>query len=145
MVSDCNIQKCGPRWLTILGLISLMGCQSAFLTLPGGRLTGDEVQVESFSFAADYGLLQLEVRPDKPYSVWLRVIVKNEKLYIDAAPNRRWHKYLADDPRVRVKLGDKIYPARVQLVTDKILLQEFLSNRSIYRLDPAQVTSDQGL
>jgi len=124
-------------WLLVLLLsVTLSGCNTAFLTLPGKTLKGEEISADSFAFAAEFDLLQLEVRPPDPYSVWLRVIVKNQHLYIDAANGRRWHKYLKDDPNVRIKLGDKIYPATMTIVTDKDLLLEFLRGRTIYRLDP---------
>ena len=124
-------------WLLVLLLgMTLSGCNTAFLTLPGKTLKGEEVSAGSFAFAAEFNLLQLEVRPSDPYSVWLRVIVKNQHLYIDAADNRRWHKYLKDEPNVRIKLGGKIYPATMTIVTDQDLLVEFLQGRTIYRLDP---------
>ena len=124
-------------WLLVLLLgMTLPGCSTAFLTLPGKTLKGEEVSAGSFAFAAEFNLLQLEVRPSDPYSVWLRVIVKNQHLYIDAADSRRWHKYLKDEPNVRIKLGDKIYPATMTIVTDQDLLDEFRQGRTIYRLDP---------
>ena len=99
-------------------------------------MEGEEISTSSFAFAAEFKLLQLEVRPSDPYSVWLRVIVKDQHLYIDAADSRRWHKYLKDDSNVRIKLGDKIYPATTTIVTDQDLLDEFLQGRTIYQLDP---------
>jgi hypothetical protein len=117
-------------------LLLLSGCQAAFLTFPGGRLSGPEVHASSFSFASEFELLQLEVRPSRPYSVWLRVEMYNDILYIDAAASRRWHGYMKDDSRVRIKLGDKVYPATATPVTDAGLLRHFLKGRTIYRLDP---------
>jgi hypothetical protein len=128
------------RVVGILVLIALSGCQTAFLTLPGKQLSGEAISTSSFKFASGFSLLQLEVRPAKPYSIWLRVVMKADELYIDAAPNRRWHKYLKDDSRVRVKLGNNIYPADAVLVTDEKLLKTFLRGRSIYRLDPIQTS-----
>lgn len=122
--------------LSSLVIILLSGCETAFLTFPGHTLKGQETSTSSFAFANEFNLLQLEVRPSDPYSVWLRVIVKNQHLYIDAANNRRWHRYLMDNPNVRIKLGDYIYPATMTIVTDQDLLKEFLQGRTIYRLDP---------
>jgi hypothetical protein len=125
------------KWLQVLLLsIALSGCNTAFLTFPGKTLKGEEISTGSFAFAAEFKLLQLEVRPSDPYSVWLRVIVINEHLYIDAADSRRWHKYLEDNPNVRIKLGNKIYLATTTIVTDQDLLDEFLQGRTIYQLDP---------
>ncbi|MCZ6503893.1 MAG: nitroreductase/quinone reductase family protein [Gammaproteobacteria bacterium] len=120
----------------LLVLLLISGCQTAFLMFPGGELSGQEIHASSFRFAGEFELLQLEVRPVRPYSVWLRVVMNGDNLYIDAAPGRRWLRYLKDNPRVRIKLGDKVYPATATLVTDTDLLTYFLKRRTIYRLDP---------
>ena len=120
----------------LLALVMISGCQTAFFTFPGGELRGQEIHASSFRFASEFELLQLEVRPLRPYSVWLRVVMNDDFLYIDAAPGRRWYRYLKGNPRVRVKLGDKIYPATATLVTDPDLLKHFLKGRTIFKLDP---------
>lgn len=122
--------------IVLLLILLLSGCRTAFLTIPGGELRGEEVRVSSFSFAVEFSILQLEVRPENPYSVRLRVLMNEGNLYIDAAKSRRWHRFLAADPNVRVKLGSKVYPASVTLITDAALLLNFIRGRSIYRLDP---------
>lgn len=116
--------------------VVLSGCQGPFLTFPGGALEGPVGHTESFAFAADHRLLQLETRPDDPYSVILAVTVIEGDLYVDAAPARRWHRNLADDSHVRVRLGGTIYPATAVLVDDPAIAERFLGGRSIYRLDP---------
>ena len=119
-----------------LVLVLISGCQTAFLIFPGGELSGREIHASSFRFAGEFELLQLEVRPARPYSVWIRVVMNGDNLYIDAAPGRRWLRYLMDNPEVRIKLGDKVYAATATLVTDTDLLTHFLDGRTIYRLDP---------
>lgn len=81
-------------------------------------------------------MLQLETRPTDPYSVNLRVTVIDDQLYIDAAEQRKWHAYLKEDPKVRVKLGARIYPAIAIVVNDEKVLRHFLAGRTVYRLDP---------
>ena len=49
----------------------------------------------------DEAFVDLEVRPDDPYSVTLNYIVKDGKLYIDPAEDRTWYQYLKEDDRVR--------------------------------------------
>ncbi len=120
----------------LITAILLGGCQSAFLTLPGARLTGEEQHVDSFRFARDYRLLRLEVRPEHPYSVWLRVVMRDDDLYIDAAPHRRWYRYLKENPHIRVQLGPKVYPALAMPVTDPALISTFIRGRNVYRLIP---------
>ena len=121
----------------LLLLIALLtACQSPALVFSGGALSGPAINADSFAFAAQYRLLQLEVRPEDPYSVNLRVSMHDDHLYIDAAPGRRWHKYLKQNSHVRVKLGDSVYPATAERVDDPEITKLFLSGRTIYRLVP---------
>lgn len=119
--------------LLILLCLGLTGCQTPFLLFPGKSLKGEEASAETFEFARDFTLLQLEV---DGYSVFLRSTVIERSLYIDAAPGRRWGKLLQHADQVRVKLGEKIYRAEVTVVTDSEIIDRFLSGRTIYRLDP---------
>ncbi len=75
-------------------LVTMAACQSPFLVFSGGALTGSVVATDSFAFAAEFKLLQLEVRPTAAYLVVLRVSMVDEQLYIDAAQHRRWNTYL---------------------------------------------------
>ena len=120
----------------LLLLALLTACQSPALVFSGGALSGPAITADSFAFAAQYKLLQLEVRPGDPYSVNLRVSMHNDHLYIDAASSRRWHKYLKQNNHVRVKLGDSVYPATAEPVDDPEIANLFPSGRTIYRLVP---------
>ncbi len=130
------LEKQTPGSVLIVSILLLSACQTAFLTFPGGALKGDEAKATSFSFANEFNLLQLETRPDDPYSIWLRVTVLDGELYIDAAENRRWHLYLSENPNIRIKLGDKIYRAIANRICDGVLEEKFLTGRTIYRIDP---------
>ena len=119
-----------------LAVVALSACQTPVFLFSGSTLTGEERTVDSFAFAKAYRLLAMEVRPADPYSVNLRVVMRQDQLYIDAAERRRWHKYLKEDPRVRVKLGDHVYPATAVVVEDSELTSQFLKGRTIYRIVP---------
>lgn len=106
------------------------------LVFPGGALGGDTRVTEDFSFASQYSVLQLETNPDDPYSVNLLIVVIDGKLYIDAAPGRRWHRYIEENPHVRVRIGGHVYPAIARHITDPKIVSRFLPGRTIYRLDP---------
>lgn len=125
--------------LTLLILLfSLAGCQSPFLVFPGGALDGEAGKTENFSFAREYRTLQLEVDSDDPYSVILRTTVIDGELYIDAAKSRRWSDRLAEDSKVRIKLGDRIYHAAAEVVNDPEITDRFLPGRTIYRINPVR-------
>lgn len=112
----------------------IISCSTPFLTLPGKSLQGIEANAESWEFAAEFKIMQLETRLLNPYSVFHLVVLKHNNLYLNAAKHRRWHDYIKQDPEVRVKLGDKIYRAIAVEVTDPEELKDFSTRRTIYRL-----------
>ena len=101
--------------ILVLGLsaLSFGACSGPFLVFPGGRLGGTEVTepVEDWSFV-DSTFMDLELRPEDPYSVTLNYFVRDGKLYVDPAEDREWYQYLKADDRVRVRFGfgDRVYP-----------------------------------
>jgi hypothetical protein len=127
----------------LFGIVWVVACQSPVLIFSGGTLAGPVSDTDSFIFAAQYKLLQLEVRPEDPYSVNLRVLLHDNELYIDAAEHRRWHKYLKLNPDVRIKLGDSVYRATAVRVSDPEITKLFIRGRTIYRLVPTTATARQ--
>jgi hypothetical protein len=125
--------------LVITVLVTSLGCGGPLLVIPGGELSGEVVTepVSDWSFVTD-SFIDLEVRPNDPYSVELNYIVKDGQLYIDSAEGRNWLEYLREDPRVRVRFGDKVYPLKAVLVGKPGELEGFDPERFIYRLDPRE-------
>lgn len=126
-------------WMILLsfpiGLAS--GCGGPFLIFPGGALSGVVVEqpVEDWSSVSDH-FVDLETRPEQPYSVELNYLVKDGDLYIDPAEGRRWLDHIRADSRVRVRFAGKIYPLKAVLVGRPGELEGFAKDRFIYRLDP---------
>lgn len=118
-------------------VVVLSGCGGPFLVFPGGELRGEVVNepVDDWSFVSDW-FVDLEVRPANPYSVELNYVVKDGALYVDPAEGRRWLDFVREDPRVRVRFGDRIYPLEAVLVGRPGELEGFPEDRFIYRLDP---------
>ena len=114
----------------------LQGCQSPFLVFPGGTLTGEPDTADTFAFAADHAILKLEVNPVKPYSVILRTTVIKGQLYIDAAKGRKWGNILAEQNKVRLGIGNKVYEAVATPVINTEIVKRFQQGRIVYRLDP---------
>jgi hypothetical protein len=115
---------------------ALFGCGGPVLIFPGGALSGTVVAepVSDWSFADDT-FVDLETRPDDPYSVELNYVVRDGRLYVDPAEGRTWLEHIRADPRVRVRFGDAIYPATAVLVGRPGELEGFDPDRFIYRLD----------
>ena len=122
----------------VLGLLCLVtGCGGPILVIPGGALSGEivETPVEDWSFA-DNLFLDLETRPDDPYSVELNYVLREGQLFVDPAEGRRWLDHIRADPRVRVRFDGKIYLATAVLVGSPGELPDFPEDRFIYRLEP---------
>ena len=117
--------------------VALAGCNGPLLVFPGGALGGEVVDPPptDWSFATDR-FIELETRPGDPYSVELNYFVKDGKLYVDPAEGRRWLDHIRADPRVRVRLGGKVYPLKATLVDDPVELEGFDPERFVLRLDP---------
>ena len=125
------------RILLVFALCLLLtGCGGPFLVFPGGSLRGEVVEepVTDWSFADDW-FVDLETRPSDPYSVELNYVVRDGKLYIDPAEGRRWFDYIREDPRVRVRFGNKVYPATAVLVGGPGEVEGFPPDRYVYRLE----------
>lgn len=112
------------------------GCGGPILVFPGGALSGEVAEpVEDWSFVDD-AFVDLETRPDDPYSVELNYVVRDGQLYIDPAEGRRWLEHIRADPNVRVRFGDRVYPLKAVLVGQPGELEGFDPDRYVYRLDP---------
>ena len=111
-------------------------CGGPTLGIPGGELSGEVVTepVDDWSFVDDL-FVDLETRPDDPYSVELNYIVMDGRLYIDPAEGRTWLEYIRADPDVRVRFDGRVYPMKAVLVGRPGELEGFDSDRYIYRLD----------
>ncbi|MBW2425029.1 MAG: hypothetical protein JRG86_12305 [Deltaproteobacteria bacterium] len=114
----------------------IASCGGPFLMFPGGELAGDVVSepVADWSFVSP-GVLDLETRPEDPYSVSINFIVREGALHIDPAEGRRWLEHIRADPRVRIRLEGKIYPLRATLVGLPGEIEGFDPTRYVYRLD----------
>ena len=127
------------RWLTswMLLLPLIAACGGPLWVIPGGALSGELVSepVADWSFVTD-AFVDLETRPDDPYSVTVNYVVKQGALYIDPAEGRTWLEHIRADPRVRVRFGERVYPVEAVLVDRPGELEGFDADRFVYRLDP---------
>jgi len=107
------------------------------LMFPGGALSGEVVTepVTDWSFVEDR-FVDLETRPDDPYSVQLNYIVRDGSLYIDPMEGRSWLEHIKADPHVRVRFGGKVFSLVAVLVGKPGELEGFDEDRFIYRLEP---------
>jgi hypothetical protein len=90
--------------------------------IPGGAFAEGEVDpTPTPDWSNLPGVIELEIRPEKPWSlsVWNAVI--DGELYVPSAmgERRRWTTVALADPHVRVRANGKIYERRIELVTDE--------------------------
>jgi hypothetical protein len=120
-----------------VALMTSFACGGPMLVFPGGALSGQIVDepIEDWSFVTA-SFVDVELRPDNPYSVQLNYIVRDGILYIDPAEGRTWFEYLKQDPNVRIRFDDRVYLRTAVLVGKPGELEGFDADRFIYRLDP---------
>ena len=116
--------------------------------IPGGRMEGP-VSDDADPYWSNLELvIELEIRPSKPWSLSVWNAVVDGELYVPSAKgkSRRWTHVALEDPRVRVRTGGKIYERRLERVTDRELLVKVrteLGRR--YELDGDAEDTDDGL
>ena len=114
----------------VVGLImlSLQACDGPLGPFPGGKLSGAEHTgvVESWSFASEIEVAQLESRPDDPHSINVWIGIVDDQLYIPSSlifgaenpQDREWVQYVLADPRIRLRIEDRIYALDLERVMD---------------------------
>jgi hypothetical protein len=99
--------------LMVAILVLYLNRSDPYGTIPGKRLLGEEVAepIDDWSFASQYRRVNVEVRPSDPYSVNAGYFVHERVLYVSSSKSR-WAQFMLQDPDVRVRVGDKLYPVR---------------------------------
>jgi hypothetical protein len=132
------------RVVAALLMIGLFGCNGPTLLMPGGKLDGTATPTPSdWAFVEDYGTVQLETRPEDPYSVNVAYTRIDGRLYINAGDTEtQWVKNIADDPRVRLRLDGAIYDLVAERVGDAGEIAAFgaaWTSQSVFRRDPREL------
>ncbi len=107
-------------------LVLVSGCGPCLL-LPGGRLDGPVAAAPaSFAFASDAGTIQLETRPEDPYSVNIACATVGDALYVSAGDSRtRWAQNIEANPLVRARIEGSVYDLRARRVVDDVEMRAF--------------------
>jgi len=106
---------------------ALLACSGPFVLVPGGELEGPTRPApESWAFTDAVDTVQLETRPDDPYSVNIWLTAADEHLYVHAGANRsRWAEHIEADPRVRIRVSESIYELVATRVREQSELDRF--------------------
>lgn len=91
--------------------------------IPGGALVGPVNSNPNPEWSNLEQVIELEIRPEKPWSlsVWNAVI--DGELYVPSAmgARRRWTAVALEEPMVRVRTRGQIYERRIEKVEDPAL------------------------
>ena len=90
--------------------------------IPGGALSGNEVDiaVADWSFANDVEHCLVEVRPESPRSMTVNCMSWQSRLFVSCSScaGKRWSKIALAEPMARVKVGEALFPVRLERVVD---------------------------
>jgi hypothetical protein len=108
------------RLIALSSLFLVAGC-GPFLILPGGELDGSTAPAPNdWSFSAEASTVQLETRPEDPYSVNIWAVGMGPVLYVHAGANRTsWVEHMEANSDVRVRIEDKLYELRASRVENQ--------------------------
>lgn len=124
------------RWvlgglLAVVAVVVLLDTFGGFLfdgplgPIPGGALKGP-VTHDSRPDPADLEkVVELEIRPERPWSLSIWNVGLDGELYVPSArgAKRRWTAVAVREPLVRLRTHGKIYEMRIERVTDPALRQ----------------------
>ncbi len=123
----CDFILARAHPLLVITIALALGCNGPLPFLSGGALEG-EVQPppERWAFEDDFGIFQIETRPEAPYSVNIAYTVVDERLYINAGDTEtEWVQHMEADPRVRFRLDGTIFELRARRVTNPAEVTNF--------------------
>jgi len=114
-------QRASLRLGAAIGMLVLLaGCSEPFIVFSGKALSGEEREPPAdWSELAAIETLQIETRPDDPYSVNLWAVGIGPDLYVGTGPEgTRWSRHVQADPRVRFRVEDVVYALVAQPVLE---------------------------
>ena len=110
-----------PAVLTLLLFAGLMVGAGPCVMFPGGELDGAATPVPSdWSVSEEVNTIQLETRPEEPYSVNIWTAGVGPYLYVHAGANRSaWVEHIEEDARVRVRIEGNVYALQAVRVDEQ--------------------------
>jgi hypothetical protein len=116
--------------LLILGILafSVLACDPLVM-IPGGELSGETQPVpEDWTFTDSVETVQLETRPDDPYSVNIWGVGIAEEFFVASGkPDNAWAEHIAADDRVRLRVQEAIYDLRAERDETPEAREQFLA------------------
>ncbi len=110
--------------LLALGGMVILGARLVFGPLgpiPGPKLSGAAVEepVVQWSFVDAIQTIQVETRPEAPYSVNTWVTRAGKRIYaFSSSEDKTWVRNILEDSRVRIRVDGRVHPCSAVRVTD---------------------------
>jgi hypothetical protein len=115
----------------LAGLALLAGIGWLFRSDPVLMISGKHLEGEAFPYPAnwdfsdDYSTIAIETNPRDPHSVTTLCFVHEGILYVPAqgGSEKQWTQFVLENPRVRLKIGDRIFHAKAERVMPLNILE----------------------
>jgi hypothetical protein len=132
---------------TVLCLALLLcACRGPLPFLAGGKLDGPvKTAPASFAFVENGTTIQLETRPEAPYSVNVAAAIVGEGLYVNAGNTRtRWVQNIEATPLVRARIAGDVYELAARRVTDTKEMDSFAEvwTKNAWARDPRKLEGE---
>lgn len=114
------------RRIAMSVLLFVVGC-GPLLVIPGGRLDGVPAPAPNdWSFIDEVDTVQLETRPEDPYSVNIWAVGMGPIAYVHAGANRSsWVEHMEANSEVRIRVEGNLYEVRASRVEDQDEFERF--------------------
>jgi hypothetical protein len=113
--------------MALVAILLTTAC-GPFLMIPGGALTGTQAPAPQDwgPVSGDVSTVQLETRPQDPYSVNIWAVGMGPNLYVHAGANRNtWVKNMEADSSVRIQIEEKVYDLQSSRVENEDEFAQF--------------------
>lgn len=114
----------------VVAIALALGCGGPLWMVPGGALSGETRPAPTdWSFSDSVKNVQLETRPEDPYSVNIWGLGLGDVFYVFSAfgPDAEWAQHIATDPRVRLRIEDAIFALSATATSDPGEIDAFLA------------------
>jgi hypothetical protein len=131
----------------VVGSVILL-VSDPLIGFPGGRLAGpDGERPADWRSAAAVSTVQLETRPENPYSVNVWGVGIGSDFYVATrADGTTWSRNMDADPNVRLRLGESIYALSAARIDDADERERVLAAYvRKYEADPDDMAANAGL
>lgn len=124
--------------VAVVGCLALSACGGPLGMLAGGALDGATAPFTDAVVPGEAGVIQLETRPDDPYSVNIGFTLIDGHMYMDPAAERSWYQNIKANPDIRVRFDgtEMVYTARAYPVSEASILAQFEADRIVLRIGP---------